>query len=176
MAANYWLLKSEPDEFSISDLEARKTEPWTGVRNYLARNHLRAMALADLFFFYHSSCPVPGIAGIGKIAQTAIADPTQFDSESDYFDAKSSTQAPRWSSVLTEFVAIAEPPITLDQLRMQAGVLDDFALLHRGNRLSVLPVTPSQWQHICSLSTWRSAKQPRSASRSKREKIGVSKA
>lgn len=152
---NYWLLKSEPDEFSISDLEARKTEPWTGVRNYLARNHLRAMASGDQFFFYHSSCKVPGIAGIGKIAQIASADVTQFDPESDYFDAKSTLLAPRWSSVLTQFVAAAEPIISLDQLRMHAAELTDFALLNRGNRLSVLPVTALQWRHIHSLSDWR---------------------
>jgi len=169
--ANYWLLKSEPDEFSIADLEARKTEPWTGVRNYLARNHLRAMALDDLFFFYHSSCPVPGIAGIGKIAQTAVPDPTQFDPESDYFDAKSSLELPRWSSVLTQFQAAAEPLISLDQLRMQAEALDNFALLHRGNRLSVLPVTPAQWQHIYSLSNWRGKKLPIQSS--KRRQTGA---
>jgi predicted RNA-binding protein with PUA-like domain len=166
---NYWLLKSEPDEFSIADLETRKTEPWTGVRNYLARNHLRAMDLGDQFFFYHSSCAVPGIAGIGKIAQVAVADITQFDPESDYFDAKSSLLAPRWSSVLTEFVAAAAPLISLDQLRMQAEALGDFALLNRGNRLSVLPVSASQWQHIIGLSDWRSkAKSP-----SKRQAAGA---
>jgi len=169
--ASYWLLKSEPDEFSIADLEARKTEPWTGVRNYLARNHLRAMAQDDLFFFYHSSCPVPGIAGIGKIAQTAVPDPTQFDPESDYFDAKSSLELPRWSSVLTQFQAAAEPLIPLDLLRTQAEALDSFALLQRGNRLSVLPVTPKQWQHIYNLCNWRTAKLP--VKRSKSREIGV---
>lgn len=155
---NYWLLKSEPDEFSIADLAARKTEAWTGVRNYLARNYLRAMALNDLFFFYHSSCPIPGVAGIGKIAQIAVPDALQFDPASDYFDAKSTELAPRWSSVLTQFVAAAEPLISLDSLRARAEFLDNFALLNRGNRLSVLPVSAEQWQHIYALSNWRTGR------------------
>ncbi len=165
---NYWLLKSEPDEFSITDLKMRKTEAWTGVRNYLARNYLRAMTPLDLFYFYHSSCPIPGIAGIGKIAQASVPDALQFDPDSDYFDAKSTQLAPRWSSVLTQFVAIAEPLITLDSLRARAEFLDNFALLNRGNRLSVLPVTTEQWQYIYALSNWRTGNQPTSKKAVKR--------
>ena len=96
---NYWLMKSEPDEFSIDDLKTRKTEPWSGVRNYQARNHIRAMKKGDEVMFYHSSCEIPGVVGIATVATEAHPDPTQFDPKSDYFDAKSSHADPRWSLV-----------------------------------------------------------------------------
>jgi len=148
---NYWLLKSEPDEFSIDQLKARKTEEWTGVRNYQARNFLREMKLGDAIFFYHSSCAEPGVVGIGKIARVAAADPTQFDADSDYFDGKSTAEAPRWSSVLIGYVRHTLRPISLERLRVNADTLPGFALLNRGNRLSVLPVTEAQWQAILKL-------------------------
>ena len=148
----YWLLKSEPDEFSIDQLKERTQEEWGGVRNYLARNHLRSMQLGEQFFFYHSSCAVPGIYGIGEIARVAAADPTQFDVSGDYFDAKSDPAAPRWSSVLTRYVRHTRV-ITLTELRTAAASLHDFALLNRGNRLSVLPVSDAQWHAILQLET-----------------------
>lgn len=147
----YWLLKSEPDEFSIDLLKTRATEEWTGVRNYQARNFMREMKLGDQFFFYHSSCAEPGIVGIGKIARAASADPTQFEPESDYFDAKSVLDAPRWSSVLVAYVRHTLRPIGLDRLRAAASTLEEFVLLNRGNRLSILPVTPSQWRAVLKL-------------------------
>lgn len=148
---NYWLLKSEPDEFSIDLLKARGTEEWTGVRNYQARNFMREMRRGDAFFFYHSSCAEPGVVGIGKIARAAAADPTQFVPTSDYFDAKSAPDLPRWSSVLVAYVRHTLRPIGLDRLRAAAATLEDFALLNRGNRLSVLPVTQTQWRALLKL-------------------------
>ncbi len=147
----YWLLKSEPDEFSIDLLEQRGSEEWGGVRNYQARNFMRAMQLGDAFFFYHSSCAEPGVVGIGKILRMAEPDATQFDPQSDYFDAKSSLEAPRWSSVLTGYVRHTLRPIGLDRLRANAALLQDFALLNRGNRLSILPVTTGQWRAVLKL-------------------------
>ena len=148
---SYWLLKSEPDEFSIDQLKARESEEWTGVRNYQARNFMREMMLGDEIFFYHSSCAEPGVVGIGKIARVAAADPTQFDAESDYFDGKSSPDAPRWSSVLVGYVRHTMRPISLERLRANSEALPGFALLNRGNRLSVLPITEAQWQAILEL-------------------------
>jgi predicted RNA-binding protein with PUA-like domain len=149
--ANYWLLKSEPDEFSIDMLKERGTEEWSGVRNYLARNHLRAMALGDEFLFYHSSCAAPGVVGVGKIARIAAADPSQFEAAGDYFDAKSTPENPRWSSVLTRYVRHMVHPVGLDRLRLAAADLPNFALLNRGNRLSVLPVSTAEWRVIVAL-------------------------
>lgn len=147
---NYWLMKSEPDEFSIDDLKARKTEPWSGVRNYQARNHLRAMNKGDGVLFYHSSCEVPGVVGIAAVATEACPDPTQFDPNSDYFDAGSPPAAPRWSLVEVRFKRRLRRTITLTELK-ERPELKDFALVQRGNRLSVLPVTKAQWDFILSL-------------------------
>lgn len=147
---NHWLMKSEPDEFSIDDLRARKIEPWSGVRNYQARNHMRAMRKGDGVLFYHSSCEVPGVVGIATVATEAYPDPTQFDPKSDYFDAKSPCAAPRWSLVDVKFKRKFKRTITLTELKDRAE-MKDFALVQRGNRLSVLPVSKAQWDFILSL-------------------------
>ncbi|MCX7556074.1 EVE domain-containing protein [Xanthomonadaceae bacterium JHOS43] len=148
----YWLMKSEPEEFSIDDLAARGREPWTGVRNYQARNFMRdGMAIGDGVFFYHSNCAVPGIVGVARVASSAYPDPTQFDPESDYFDLRSSPDAPRWQMVDVAFERKLPRTISLDELRFHAGTLGDFPLLARGNRLSVLPVTEHQWNAILAL-------------------------
>ena len=147
---NHWLMKTEPDEFSIDDLKARKTEPWSGVRNYQARNFIRAMRAGDGVLFYHSSCEVPGVAGIASVVADAFPDPTQFDPKSDYFDAKSTRADPRWSLVDVRFKRKLKRTITLTELKGRRE-LDDFALLRPGNRLSVLPVTPAQWAFVLSL-------------------------
>ncbi len=148
----HWLMKSEPEEFSIDDLAARGREPWTGVRNYQARNFLRdAMREGDGVFFYHSNCKVPGIVGIARVASQAYPDPTQFDPQSDYFDPKSPPEAPRWQMVDIAFERRLPRTIRLDELRRHAAALGDFPLLARGNRLSVLPVTQSQWNAILAL-------------------------
>ncbi len=148
---NYWLMKSEPDEFSIDDLKTRKTEPWSGVRNYQARNYMREMKGGDGVLFYHSSCDEPGVVGIASVLTAAYPDPTQFDPKSDYFDAKSMRAAPRWSLVDVKYKRKLKRVIGLTELKALTAKLGDFALLRPGNRLSVLPVTPAQWDFILSL-------------------------
>lgn len=148
----YWLIKSEPGEFSIDDLARRGREPWSGVRNYQARNFMRDdMKPGDGILFYHSSCPEPGVVGLAEVASTAYPDPTQFDPDSEYFDAKASPDLPRWWLVNVGFRRKLTRTITLDQIRAQAERLGDLALIRRGNRLSVLPVTRTQWQTILTL-------------------------
>ena len=147
---NCWLMKSEPDEFSIDDLARRKTEPWSGVRNYQARNYLRQMRVGDGVLFYHSSCAEPGVVGIASVATAAYPDPTQFDPKSDYFDAKATRMAPRWSLVDIKFKRKLKRTIALTELKERAE-LQGFALVRPGNRLSVLPVTAAQWDFILEL-------------------------
>jgi predicted RNA-binding protein with PUA-like domain len=146
----YWLMKTEPDEFSIEDLRKKKTEPWTGVRNYQARNFMREMKPGDGVLFYHSSCEIPGVAGIAEVATDAYPDPTQFDKKSDYYDAASKREEPRWSLVDVKYKRALKRVIPLSELKDRKE-LDGFALLARGNRLSVLPVTKAQWDFILGL-------------------------
>ncbi len=146
----HWLMKSEPDVFSIDDLKRKKREVWDGVRNYQARNYMRSMQLDDDVLFYHSSCAVPGIVGIARIRRTAFADPAQFNPESDYFDAGSKADDPRWSAVEVEFVRKLKTPLPLELLKTLPE-LSEFALIKRGNRLSVMPVGEQQWQAIVAL-------------------------
>lgn len=152
---NHWLLKSEPDTWSIDDLACAKlrTTGWEGVRNYQARNMLRDdFRKGDLAFFYHSSCAQPGIAGIVEVVRAGHPDPTQFDARSEYFDAGATRDAPRWYSVDVKLVKRLEPLISLSELREHsAGALRDMLLLRRGNRLSVTPVSAAEWRHIVSL-------------------------
>jgi predicted RNA-binding protein with PUA-like domain len=146
----YWLMKTEPDEFSIDDLAKKKVEPWTGVRNYQARNFIREMQIGDGVLFYHSSCEIPGVAGIAEVAAAAYPDPTQFDRKSDYYDAASKREEPRWSLVDVKFKRKLKRVIPLTELKDRRE-LDGFALTARGNRLSVLPVTKAQWDFILGL-------------------------
>jgi len=151
---NYWLMKSEPSEFSIDDLvRARgQTTPWVGVRNYQARNFMRdGMRLGDRAFFYHSSCAEPGIAGIVEITRLAYPDATQFDRKSPYYDAKSTPGAPRWVHVDVKLVGKTKL-VTLPMLRATPG-LEDMVVLRKGNRLSITPVTPAQWKIVEKLAT-----------------------
>ncbi len=146
---SYWLMKSEPDEVSIDDALAApdQTVAWTGVRNYQARNFMRdAMRIGDAVFFYHSSCAEPGIAGIAEVVSTAYPDPTQFDPSSPYHDPKSAQVEPRWMLVDVKVVKKTRL-ISLPELRQQEG-LEEMILLKKGNRLSVMPVTPSEWRII----------------------------
>jgi predicted RNA-binding protein with PUA-like domain len=145
----YWLMKSEPDEASIDHLAhaPKKILPWTGVRNYQARNFMRdQMQIGDGVLFYHSSCPEPGIAGIAKVCSTAYPDPTQFDPKSPYYDAKSTQETPRWMLVDVKYVK-KTPLVALATLRQHAE-LADMQVLARGNRLSITPVTDAQWKFI----------------------------
>jgi predicted RNA-binding protein with PUA-like domain len=146
----YWLMKTEPDAFSIDDLEHRGVEPWNGVRNYQARNFIRSMQPGDGVLIYHSSCPVPGVAGVGAIAGAPHPDPAQFDQDSEYFDAGSDRGDPRWTLVDVRFVRKLERVIALDEIRALRE-LGDFALIRRGNRLSVMPMTKGQWDAIIAL-------------------------
>ena len=144
---NIWLMKSEPDEFSIDDLQTRKKEPWTGVRNYQARNYMKAAKLNDVVLFYHSNCAEPGIVGIARVSKVAFTDPTQFDSKSDYYDAKSDQQNPRWSCIEVSFVEKFKQVVTLTQLR-ENRKLRNLLILRPGNRLSVTPVEMSDYLEI----------------------------
>ncbi len=149
---HYWLMKSEPEDFSIDDLARVGVEPWTGVRNYQARNFMRSMKLGDGVLFYHSNTEVPGVYGLAEVAATAYPDPTQFDPDSKYYDEKSTREEPRWGLVDVRYVRTLKRPITLDDMRAQAEKLgEEFALIRKGNRLSVLPVTAAQWKIILSL-------------------------
>ena len=146
-------MKSEPDELSIDHLAAapKKKFRWDGVHNFRARNWMRDMSVGDHFFFAHSSCKVPGIAGIAEIVGDAYTDPTQFDSSSHYFDAKSTPQKPRWLSRDVRFVSRFEEILSLQELREHSVALGHFHLLQKANRLSVMPVSDAQWDYICAL-------------------------
>jgi predicted RNA-binding protein with PUA-like domain len=145
----YWLMKSEPSEFSIDDLVAapEQTTAWFGVRNYQARNFMRdEMRLGDYAFFYHSSCPEPGIAGICEVSRLAYPDQSQFDPAGKYFDPKSKPESPRWVHVdvrLTKKTRL----VGLNELRAHPE-LADMVVLRRGNRLSITPVEPQEWRFI----------------------------
>jgi predicted RNA-binding protein with PUA-like domain len=149
---NFWLLKSEPSTFSIDDLKNRPDgrDHWDGVRNYQARNHLRAMRTGDLAFFYHSSCARPGIVGIMRIVREAYPDPSALDPESPYHDPRASADDPRWVMVDVEYQQHVDPLISLDELRRHPE-LEGMIILRRGNRLSVTPVSADEWRFICSL-------------------------
>ncbi|KAB8313945.1 EVE domain-containing protein [Tolypothrix campylonemoides VB511288] len=152
----YWLMKTEPDTFSIDDLERVRTEPWNGVRNFQARNFMREMRVGDGVLFYHSNTDVPGVVGLATIAAEAYPDETQFDATSDYFDPKSRREHPRWDLVDVAFDRKLKRTISLDELKAHADALgEDFALIRRGNRLSVLPVSAAQWKFILSLESKR---------------------
>ena len=151
----YWLMKSEPDTFGIDDLAARpgQTEPWDGVRNYQARNMMRdEMRVGDSVFFYHSNCDQPGIVGIAEVAREAYPDHTAFDPDAKYYDPKSDPQNPRWFMVDLRYVRHLRHNITLAELKTYADTaLEGLPLVRRGNRLSIMPVTPSQWEFILGL-------------------------
>ncbi|MBS1217019.1 MAG: hypothetical protein H6R21_152 [Proteobacteria bacterium] len=143
----YWLIKSEPDAYSIDDLARDKTTPWTGVRNYQARNFMRdQMKPGDRAFFYHSNCDEPAIVGIAEVSKAAYPDATQFDRNSKYFDDKATTANPRWLHVDFRFVRKTSP-LTLTELRRHKA-LAKMRLLAKGNRLSITPVDPAEWQYI----------------------------
>jgi predicted RNA-binding protein with PUA-like domain len=152
MAAGFWLMKSEPDEFSIDDLERAKarTTAWFGVRNYQARNYMRdQMKVGDGVLFYHSSCAVPGIAGIARVASAPHPDLTQFDRKSPYYDPKAKREDPRW--VLVDVALVKKTRVMpLDEMRGYRE-LQDMVVLRRGNRLSITPVESHEWRFILEL-------------------------
>ncbi len=148
MTKRYWLIKSEPLEFSIDALAKVASEPWSGVRNYQARNFMRdGMKVGDGILFYHSNCAEPGVVGIAEVATEAHPDPTQFNTRSDYYDPASKPEEPRWLLVDVRFKRKLKRTITLNELKGREE-LEEFALVRRGNRLSVMPVTRAQWDFI----------------------------
>lgn len=148
----FWLMKSEPDCYSIDDLAAKGSpDVWEGCRNYTVRNFFRdTFEVGDLAFFYHSSCKVPGIVGIMEVVSEAYPDPTQFDPESEYYDPKSPQENPRWVTRDVRFVEKFEVPVTLQLLRSNPN-LAGMGVLQRGQRLSVMPVTKEEWDEIQSM-------------------------
>jgi predicted RNA-binding protein with PUA-like domain len=150
----YWLMKSEPDAFGIDDLKQcpNKTEPWDGIRNYQARNFMRDdMEQGDCAFFYHSNCKHPGIVGIMEIVSEPYPDPTQFDPDSGYYDPKAFVDDPRWVLVDVKHVRDLERTVTLREMKADAESFGDFALLKKGNRLSIMPMSEQQWNRVLEL-------------------------
>jgi predicted RNA-binding protein with PUA-like domain len=146
----YWLMKSEPDAYSIEDLALDKSTAWNGVRNYQARNFMRdQMKLGDQVFFYHSNCEEPGIVGIAEVSKLAYPDESQFDRKSHYYDPESTRDDPRWLNVDIRFVKKIQP-VSLPELRKHKA-LAGMRILQRGNRLSVTPVDPAEWKYILRL-------------------------
>lgn len=147
----YWLMKSEPDVYSIDDLARDGREKWDSIRNYQARNMMRDdMKIGDEVFFYHSSCKQPGVVGIAKVASKPYADPTQFDKKSNYFDATSDKENPRWILVDVAFVRKLSRTISLTEIKAEKS-LEDMILNRKGNRLSIMPVEKKHWMKILSL-------------------------
>ncbi|NOX42956.1 MAG: EVE domain-containing protein [Gammaproteobacteria bacterium] len=150
---NYWLFKSEPDTFSITDLKnmPNKTEHWDGVRNYQARNFMmNDMKKGDLAFFYHSNCKIPGIVGVATITKEAYPDYTAQDPKSPYHDPKSTQENPRWYMVDVKFIRELKRTISLTELK-PLKELNEFPLVRKGNRLSIMPVTKKEWNFILGL-------------------------
>lgn len=147
---NYWLMKSEPDVYSLDDLERDGSTYWEGVRNYQARNIMRSMAVGDGVVYYHSNAKPPGAVGLAKVTRTAYPDPHQFEKGHKYYDAKSSPEKPRWDVVDIEFVARFDRLLSLAELRERKD-LEGMALLRKGQRLSVQPVTAKEWKILCEM-------------------------
>lgn len=148
---NYWLMKSEPDVFSIDTLKNKKKSGWDGVRNYQARNYMRDdMKKGDLVLFYHSSCDVPGVAGLAKVSKESHPDPSQFDPKSEYYDPKATKENPRWFMVEVEFVEKFNNVITLQTIK-STKALSNMPLVQKGSRLSINPVTENEFKTIINL-------------------------
>ena len=153
-ARRYWLMKSEPDAFSIGDLERDGRAPWDGVRSYQARNYMKdEMAVGDLVLFYHSNATPPGVAGVARIASNTYPDPSAFDRRSKYYDPKSDPEAPRWWLVDVEYVETLPELVPLETLReeAEAGPLAGIPVVERGQRLSIQPVEPAHFARILRL-------------------------
>ena len=148
----YWLMKSEPSSFSIDYLmnAPQQITCWDGVRNYQARNFMRAMAVRDQVLFYHSNADPPSAVGVAEVVKTAYADPTQFDKKDGHYDPDSDPSSPRWDMVDIKYVRKFSKPVSLNQLRKEPK-LKGMVLLRKGSRLSVQPVTPAEWEHILTL-------------------------
>lgn len=148
--SRYWLFKSEPDAYGFEQLEKDRTTPWSGVRNFQARNNMMEMAVGDLGIFYHSSIAEPAAVGICKVVRTAYPDATAFQRGGEYYDPRSTPEKPKWMNVDVEYVEPLEHPVTLAQMRAEPRLVG-MALLKRGQRLSVQPVMPHEWKIILEL-------------------------
>jgi predicted RNA-binding protein with PUA-like domain len=152
---HHWLIKSEPDVFSIDDLARVSREPWSGVRNYQARNFMwKDMKPGDLALFYHSNAKPPGVFGVARVVGEPYPDPTQFDAASEYHDAKSKLESPRWWLVDFEHVATFPTPVTLELLKADP-VLGEMMVCQRGTRLSITPVDPLHFKRVCKFGGWK---------------------
>ena len=136
---NYWLMKSEPDAYSIDSLKNDGVTLWDGIRNYQARNFMRKMSIGDKVFFYHSNCKPPGIVGLMKVIDLGIIDPTQFEKESKYYDPKSKITNPRWDCVKVEYVFKSNKILSLNELKKLFSE-EELLVVKKGNRLSIVPV------------------------------------
>ncbi len=146
----HWLMKTEPEQFGIADLARVEVEPWSGVRNYMARANMRAMAVGDEVLFYHSSTQPPGVAGLARVARTNVIDETQFDPDSPYYDPKATRAKPRWDCVDVRYVETLPHYVELGAMRAEPA-LAKMTLLKRGMRLSVQPVTPAEYKKIVAM-------------------------
>ena len=146
----YWLMKSEPEAYSIDDLAREVTTLWDGIRNYQARNFMRSMAIGDRAFFYHSNATPPGIVGLMEVIDTGLVDPSQFEPSSKYFDPASRPEQPRWDCARLQYLGRFASLLSLDQLR-QSFSPDELAVVRRGNRLSILPVPDASAERLLSL-------------------------
>ena len=152
----HWLIKSEPDVFGIDHLENVKREPWSGVRNYQARNYMwKEMKPGDLALFYHSNAKPPGVVGIARVAGPAYPDPTQFEESSEYYDPKSKPENPRWWLVDFEYVGTFREMLSLENLKADP-ILSEMIVCQRGTRLSITPVDPLHYKRVCKLADWKS--------------------
>ena len=146
----HWLMKSEPEAYSIADLAREGSTLWDGIRNYQARNFMRTMQVGDRAFFYHSNISPPGIVGLMEVSETGLLDPSQFDQDSKYFDPRSSPAAPRWDCVRLRYLRTFATPLSLDVMR-ETFAESELAVVRRGNRLSILPVSEVSARRIYSL-------------------------
>ena len=147
---NYWLMKSEPEVYSIDNLKNEGQTLWDGVRNYQARNFMRTMAIGDSVFFYHSNTKPPGIVGLMEVIENNVIDPTQFNPQSDYYDPKSSSENPRWQTVKVKFVRAFPKIISLDKLK-ETFRPEELLVVKKGNRLSVMPIATNIAEKILTL-------------------------
>lgn len=151
MGKQYWLMKSEPDTFGIADLERVKVEPWTGVRSFFARAHMRAMSVGDDVLFHHSNASPPGVAGLARVVKTQVIDETQFDPSSPYHDPRATREKPIWDCVEVEYVGTLPHFVSMDRMRAEPRLADMILLQGRGMRLSVQPVTEGEYAAVVDL-------------------------
>lgn len=163
----YWLMKTEPEEFSIADLERKQVEPWSGVRSTFARFHMRNMTVGDAVLFYHSSCEPPGVAGLARVSQVKLVDETQFDPQSKYFDETATRDKPKWDCCEVEYVSTLRNLVALERIRGEPA-LSEMVLLRQG-RLSVQPVSEAEYQHIVALADtpWVAPPKPKKPAKKK---------